>query len=172
VDEITPQQLQEVLVHELAHVGRHDPFIVLLQNLAATFFWVHPLVKVLNRQLAQAREEVCDNYALAASDARSYGRTLLKLATLAQPGQALAGAVELFNARWKLERRVAGLLDDRRSRRTRLTWRGGALLSRRGTRPVVVAVAGGRAERNGRCGGTSDDPRHFRIGRQNSCQLA
>jgi beta-lactamase regulating signal transducer with metallopeptidase domain len=134
---VTPQQLRDILLHEAAHVVRHDPAIVLLQNVAAALFWLHPLVKTLNRQLAQAREEVCDNYVLTATDAPSYSRTLLMLGQSVRLHSALPGAVGLFTSRWKLERRVAGLLDARRNRGTRLSQSGWAFVS-----IVALALAG------------------------------
>ncbi|HVA46198.1 MAG TPA: M56 family metallopeptidase, partial [Pirellulales bacterium] len=131
---VTPRQLRAIFLHEVAHVVRRDQAIVMLQNVAAALFWLHPLVKALNRQLSQAREEVCDNYVLAATDAPSYSRTLLTLARLVRSASPLPGAVGLFTSRWKLESRVAGLLDERRSRSTCLTRRGRAFV-------CVIAVA-------------------------------
>jgi len=123
VDRVTRRQLRDILVHEVAHIVRHDQVVVLLQNLAATIFWLHPLAGVLNRQLARAREEVCDNYVLTTTDAPSYSRTLLRLVELVETARPLPEAVGLFTSCWKLERRVAGLLDERRSRVIRLTTR-------------------------------------------------
>ena len=120
--------LQSILVHELAHVLRRDPLTVLLQNVAGALYWFHPLAVRLNRVLAQAREEVCDNYVLATTSAPSYSRTLLTLAELVAP-RPLPGAVGLFTSRWKLEDRVAGLLDDGRSRVVRLKGRAKLLIA-------------------------------------------
>ncbi|HUP82557.1 MAG TPA: M56 family metallopeptidase, partial [Pirellula sp.] len=121
VDRITSEQLRHILVHEMAHVIRRDPIVALMQNFVAALFWLHPLVRVLNRQLSQAREEVCDNYVLAATDAPSYSRTLLSLAELVQRTSPIPGTVGLFTSRWKLEQRIAGLLDIRRNRGTELS---------------------------------------------------
>ena len=67
IAESSPAKLAEVLVHEVAHVVRRDPIVVLVQNLVAAIYWPHPLVQKLNRELAKAREEVCDNFVLRAT---------------------------------------------------------------------------------------------------------
>lgn len=114
-DRLSDDELHLVLTHELAHVARRDPLILLLQHLAACVYWPHPLVWIMNRQLAQAREEACDNAVLQQTDAPTYGRTLLAVAELLPSRRSMIGAVCLMNAKWKLESRVSGLLDARRN---------------------------------------------------------
>ena len=120
-DQIAPKALRDIFIHEIAHSVRRDQVILLIQNLVSALFWLQPLVKFLNRQLAQAREEVCDNYVLEKTDAKTYSQTLFTLASLIQSERFLPGAIGLFTSRWKLEHRIAGLLDRKRSRLTRLT---------------------------------------------------
>ncbi|QDT04999.1 Regulatory protein BlaR1 [Rubripirellula lacrimiformis] len=124
IAESSPAELAEVLVHEVAHVVRRDQIVVLLQNLVAAIYWPHPLVRKLNRELAKAREEVCDNFVLETTDAPVYSRTLLSLAQLVQQPETIPGSVGFFASRWKLEQRVAGLLDETRDTQTILSKRG------------------------------------------------
>lgn len=85
IERIEPDQLRQILIHEAAHILRRDVVIVFLQNITGSLFWLHPLVAVLNRQLAKSREEICDNFMLANVDASTYGKTLLDVVTNAQP---------------------------------------------------------------------------------------
>lgn len=124
----SPTELAEVFVHEVAHVVRRDQIVVLLQNLVAAIYWPHPLVRKLNRELAKAREEVCDNFVLATTEAPIYSRTLLSLAQLVQQPETIPGSVGFFASRWKLEHRVAGLLDEARDTQTFLSRRGWAFV--------------------------------------------
>lgn len=140
--EIDAEQLRGILVHEAAHLVRRDQLMVLLQNAIGALFWIHPFVRVLNRHVAQAREEVCDNYVLASTDASSYSLTLLKLAELLKSPRAIPGTVGLFTSRWKLEQRVAGLLDEHRSRVTRLNRTALSLLVAVSVGLAIVAAFG------------------------------
>ena len=126
--QVEPESLTNVLVHEVAHVVRHDHIVVLLQNIVSAIYWPHPLVRILNRELAKAREEVCDNFVLVTTEAPTYSRTLLSLAQLLQHSCVIPGSVGFFTDRWKLEHRIAGLLDNNRNRSTILKKRNWLLL--------------------------------------------
>jgi beta-lactamase regulating signal transducer with metallopeptidase domain/protocatechuate 3,4-dioxygenase beta subunit len=115
--------LRDVLIHECAHVARRDPLVGLLQRLAAALYWPQPLIHLLNRELARAREEVCDNAVIRAGDRRRYARTLVDLAESLGNAPRAAVALGLLPARWSLADRVAGLLDERRATTMRVnTW--------------------------------------------------
>ena len=97
---------------------RRDHLIVLLQELARALYWPIVTVHGLIRELGQAREELCDNHVLRGRDALSYGETLLHLAELSWEARPLRTTVGILHWKGALERRIAGLLDQRRSTMT------------------------------------------------------
>jgi beta-lactamase regulating signal transducer with metallopeptidase domain len=120
IQALSTSQLRDVLIHEMAHIHRHDHVVVLLQRLAGAIFWPFPLVWRLNAKIDEAREDVCDNYVLRNTEASQYSRMLLELTERAAPPQAIPLAIGLWKSRRKLEQRVTALLDPRRTTRTRL----------------------------------------------------
>jgi beta-lactamase regulating signal transducer with metallopeptidase domain/thiol-disulfide isomerase/thioredoxin len=108
--------VEDVLMHEYAHVVRWDHVVGFLQRVAGAVFWPHPLVHVLNRLLSQTREEICDNYVLkSGSDRIGYARTLVQLSETLSPPRPVPAGLGLLQPTWGLEERVAGLLDESRS---------------------------------------------------------
>ena len=116
---INRDQLRDVVLHEFAHIERLDCVVVLLQAVAKTAFWPILFVHLLNRQLARAREDICDNYVLSYRDSVNYGETLLQLAQLACGVKIPAGTVGILHWRGKLEERIVGLIHQGRSKLTR-----------------------------------------------------
>ena len=122
-ESLASDSLRDVLIHECAHVVRLDAWVGLLQRLAGTLFWPHPLVHYASGQLTRAREEVCDNYVLQCGSPRDYARTLLALTEQCLPLGAVGPGLGLLGTRWTLADRVTGLLDARRIPMTRTTFR-------------------------------------------------
>ena len=116
---LNASQLRNMLIHEMAHIRRHDHAVVLLQRLAGAFYWPFPLVWRLNTKIDEAREDVCDNYVLRHTEASQYSRMLLELTERAAP-EAIPLAIGLWKCRRNLEQRVTALLDPRRTTVTRL----------------------------------------------------
>lgn len=116
--DLSHDELRDVLIHECAHVRRRDSYIGLLQLIAEAVYWPHPLVHYLNRRLAQAREESCDDFVLKQTDGRRYALLLLTMTERRGPGKVVQPSLAMVNGRWKLEHRIAGLLDGRRCRIT------------------------------------------------------
>lgn len=84
---LTPQQLEAVLAHELAHVRRYDYIVNLLQTAVETLLFYHPAVWWLSRRLRVEREHACDDAAVEAveGDVLLYARALAALETLREP---------------------------------------------------------------------------------------
>src|SRR5688572_4439559 len=88
---LTPQQLEAILAHELAHVRRHDYLVNLLQTAVETLLFYHPAVWWLSHRIRVERENCCDDLAVAAIGNRvEYGRALLALVELRGSATALA----------------------------------------------------------------------------------
>jgi ankyrin repeat protein/beta-lactamase regulating signal transducer with metallopeptidase domain len=61
---LTPEQLEAILAHELAHVRRYDYLANLLQTVVETILFYHPAVWWISRKLREERENCCDDMAL------------------------------------------------------------------------------------------------------------
>ncbi|MEQ8762636.1 MAG: M56 family metallopeptidase [Planctomycetota bacterium] len=78
--QLTPEQLRQVLAHELAHIRRHDYLVNLLQSLLESLLFFHPAVWWLSRRLREEREYCCDDLAIRiGGNAIGYARALATL---------------------------------------------------------------------------------------------
>lgn len=74
---LSPEQLDAVIAHELAHIKRFDVAVNFFQVVAETLFFFHPAVWWLNKRIRADREDCCDDVAVASSGTRvSYARAL------------------------------------------------------------------------------------------------
>tara|TARA_R110002095_G_scaffold189660_1_gene167347 strand:- start:69867 stop:72935 length:3069 start_codon:yes stop_codon:yes gene_type:complete len=121
---VKPDELQDVLDHEAEHLLRGDHWIMLLQGITAAAYWPIFTVHLLNLALSRAREELCDNAVLTNRDSAAYGQTLLTVGEQVSSRRAfVAQLASSMIRRGELERRVAGVLDTQRDRRTRMSRR-------------------------------------------------
>ncbi|MGB3468327.1 MAG: M56 family metallopeptidase [Cyclobacteriaceae bacterium] len=75
--ELSPREVESILLHELAHIKRHDYLHLLIQQTINMLLFYHPAIWLLSRVIDQERENACDDYVLAVTgDARTYARAL------------------------------------------------------------------------------------------------
>ena len=76
ISHIPCEQLDAILVHELAHIKRHDFLINVFQNIVELLMFYHPVVWYLNYQIRKERENCCDDLAVAFGGSLTYARAL------------------------------------------------------------------------------------------------
>jgi len=132
-NEWTGDRRRAVLLHELAHVARHDCLLQRLTALACAFYWPHPGVWWGARRLRIEGEQACDDRVIGAgADANDYASHLLELARSLGAAPAPSTALGMARAR-QLERRLLAVLDAARVR--------GAVGGRGVAMAAAVAVA-------------------------------
>ena len=83
---LSPEALEAVLAHELAHLQRGDYLANLLQTLAEAVLFFHPAAWWLSRQIRETREHCCDDAAAALlGDPLPLAEGLAALAALRRP---------------------------------------------------------------------------------------
>ncbi len=80
---LSAEQLEAVLVHELAHIRRHDYLVNILQILAETLLFYHPALWWVSSRIRSERELCCDDLVVEiCGDPVGYARALTKLERL------------------------------------------------------------------------------------------
>ena len=73
-------QLDSLLLHELAHIRRHDCLVNLVQAFAEALLFYHPAVWWVSHRIRLERENACDDMAVAVTDdPAGHARALLEL---------------------------------------------------------------------------------------------
>ncbi len=110
---LSPEQLEVVLAHELAHVQRADYLWNLIQTAVETIFFFHPAVWWMGRRIRQYRELCCDDMALrSCSDPLVYATALLSMEEQRSRQLNLAMALGGHQSRHALRERVARILGE------------------------------------------------------------
>ena len=102
---LTPQQVESIILHELAHIKRSDYLINIIASVIETILFFNPFVHLLGKSLKKEREHCCDDFVLQHSfDPHSYASALLSLEQLRVGIQSLAIAATGKNSHQLLGR--------------------------------------------------------------------
>jgi len=86
---LAPDEVDAVLLHELAHLRRRDPFINAAQVICESLFFFNPALLWIGRQLRAERELCCDAIVLENGGGRiEYARALAGMARFFAPAVA------------------------------------------------------------------------------------
>ncbi|HEY6615143.1 MAG TPA: M56 family metallopeptidase [Vicinamibacterales bacterium] len=129
-------ELDQIVVHEWAHVQRRDDLARLAQRIIVAFAGLHPAVWWIDRQLHLERETACDDWAVQATgSARGLAVCLTKLAALpGRPSHSVLVPAALVAS--QLTARVVRLLDRHRNMSTMRTFGPPMLVA-----PALAALA-------------------------------
>ncbi|MBN1343018.1 MAG: SUMF1/EgtB/PvdO family nonheme iron enzyme [Phycisphaerae bacterium] len=137
---LTPEQVEVVLAHELAHIRRYDHLVNLLQRLIEAFLFFHPAVWYVTRRVRDEREHCCDDLVLTTGTRPlDYAGALVHVARAAHavftenavPGRA--AAVAMMGNPSRLRHRITRLTGQRALGPLRLTRTSGSLV-------ILIAV--------------------------------
>ena len=77
---LSPQQVEAILAHELAHVRRHDYLVNLLQAAVESLMFYHPATWWISNRIRAERENCCDDIAQSlCGDRKTYASALAAL---------------------------------------------------------------------------------------------
>ena len=85
---LAPEQLEMLLLHELAHLRRFDPVLNAMQSVIEVLYFFHPVTHWLSARARAEREHACDE--LAVRDRRDRITLARGLLSLAQPPTRVA----------------------------------------------------------------------------------
>ncbi len=135
----TDERLRAVLLHEGAHVARHDTFFGMVSDALCAIYWFHPLAWLTARRARLERERACDDVVLSQGVGRfDYAAALLDVARTVRRRHATAAIA--MAERPHLEQRVRAILDSATNRRATRAARTAVFVTVFATAPLLAAL--------------------------------
>lgn len=125
IQALSDEELDQVVMHEHAHLARYDDWSRLLQCLVEAFLGLHPALWFIGKRIDLERETACDDQVVALTRApRSYADCLAHVAgiLMARQGQAPSFVPTATRSAVMLQSRVTRLLDGRRHGLSHFGW--------------------------------------------------
>ncbi|HYH85524.1 MAG TPA: M56 family metallopeptidase, partial [Pyrinomonadaceae bacterium] len=139
-EHLDDEELEALMLHELAHAERRDNLYANLQTALACVFWFCPVVWLVNRRTLAERERACDERVLEAGGAAiAYASSILKVVRFCF-GWKVAGASGAA-AGSNLRRRIEMILHDNTRRKLSALHR--ALLCVAAVAALALSLAAG-----------------------------
>ena len=111
VESLSDDELDQVLLHEWAHIRRRDQWAKLAQGAVRSVWFFHPAMWWLDRNLDLEREIACDEWVTSQTRApRVYASALTAVAQFVAGPQRLGTAPQTATSRREITRRVERLL--------------------------------------------------------------
>jgi len=109
-----PSRRRQILIHETAHIKRHDVLWMLLAHFAAAVHWFNPFVWSIRRSVILEAERACDDLVLLAGcDGSNYAGHLLDAIRLLHQKQSTATPGVGMARRSFIEGRIMSILNTR-----------------------------------------------------------
>src|SRR5690348_8041129 len=122
--ELSAAELNQVVLHELAHLRRWDDWTNLAQQIVKALFFFHPAVWWIEKKIALEREMACDDAVLAETESpREYAECLAHLAEMSFVQRGIALAQALIGRIGQTSHRVAQILDVNRPKGNARAWK-------------------------------------------------
>ena len=114
--ELTEEEFEQVVLHEIAHVRRRDDWMKLAQKLIEAVLFFHPAVLWIGRRLNLEREVACDDSVISLTGrARPYAACLIKLLELTSLRRRSLLAPGAVTIKRQISSRVEMIVDKKRN---------------------------------------------------------
>lgn len=117
---MSPEEIESLLVHELAHIRRLDPWVNLVQRLIEAALFFNPAVWLLSRRVSMERENCCDDLVIRLGiKSTDYAHSLVRVAELSAESRSAysSAALQATGEFSKLGQRVERILGIRKPQR-------------------------------------------------------
>ncbi len=119
--ELDDDELDQIRVHETAHLIRRDDIALLIERTIEALFALHPVVRWITRRIDLEREIACDDFVVEQTgQALPYASCLTRVVEIAGGARSSIVAAAATEERSHLARRIEMLLDKTRHKGTRL----------------------------------------------------
>jgi hypothetical protein len=115
LQDLSAEELNQIVLHELAHLRRRDDWTNLVQQIVKALFFFHPAVWWIEKKISLEREMACDDAVLAATEKpRAYAECLAHLVERTFIRRSLALAQAALGRVRHTSLRVAQILNPNR----------------------------------------------------------
>ena len=121
ISQLSPQQIEAILVHELYHIRRNDYLTNICMSCFKGIFFFNPFAHLFYKELARERELACDDGVLELGYTPDlYAETLFSLEKFRQPSPGFSLAAD-GNRPWLLMERIRRVLGKPELRQNRFS---------------------------------------------------